>query len=114
MRVDHVFLSLHARDVDAQTAWWTTLIGRAPDRQPMPSCREWDLAPSVLFQVLDDPGQDRTAVSLRIDGLDGEISRLRGAGVEIPDPQAVDGFDSLRRTAFSDPEGNAVNLLEGS
>lgn len=114
MKVDHVFLSLNAADFAAQTDWWAKLIGRRPDREPMPSCREWDLAPSVLFQVLDDPKADRTAVSLRIDNLDAEIARLREAGIEVPDPQEVEGFDSLRWAAFPDPEGNSVNLLEGA
>ena len=114
MKVDDVFLSVNAQDFAAQAAWWAGLLGRGPDRQPMPTCREWDLAPSVRFQVLDLPQGDRTAVSLRIAGLDAEIARLREAGVDIPDPQAVGGFDSLRWTTFPDPEGNVVNLLDGS
>lgn len=113
MNVKDIFLSINARDFDAQTAWWTTLIGRDHDREPMPSCREWDLAPSVLFQVLDSPENSPTDVSLRIDSLDAEIVRLRKVGVDVPDPEKVDGFDTLRWSAFTDPEGNKVNLLEG-
>lgn len=114
MNVKNIFLSINARAFETQIAWWTTLIGRDPDREPMPSCREWDLAPSVLFQVLDSPDGDRTTVSLRIDNLDAEIARLRKAGNNLPDPQKVEGFETLRLSAFADPEDNEVNLLEGA
>ena len=114
MKVKDIFLSVNARNFDAQTAWWTTFIGRDPDRHPMPSCREWDLAPAVLFQVLVAPEDAHTAVSLRIEDMDGEIARLRKAAVDVPGPVSVDGFDTLRWSAFTDPEGNKVNLLEGT
>ncbi len=114
MNVTDIFISINARDFDAQTAWWTTLIGREPDRRPMPSCREWDLAPSVLFQVLDSPENGQTDVSLRLEDLEVENTRLRKAGVRLPDPEKVEGFESLRWSAFADPEGNKVNLLEGA
>ncbi|WP_138932856.1 VOC family protein [Roseovarius arcticus] len=113
MRVTDIFLSINARDFEAQTNWWTTLLGRGPDQSPMPNCREWELAPSVLFQVLNAPEGERAAVSLRIVGLTDEIERLRKAGIAVPDPQKVEGFDTLRWAALADPEGNDLNLLEG-
>ena len=114
MNVSDVFLSINARDFDAQVAWWTTLLGRDPDRRPMPSCREWDIARVVLFQVLDSPDDARVTVSLRIEELASEIERLRRRGLDVPDPRRIEGFDSLRLSAFADPEGNTVNLLEGA
>ncbi len=114
MKVNNIFLSINARDFDAQATWWTTLLGRGPARHPMPSCQEWDLAPSVLFQVLDAPDGERTTVSLRIVKLNAEIERLLIAGIEVPEPAKVEGFDNLRWSAFTDPEGNQVNLLEGA
>lgn len=114
MKVIDIFLSINARDFEAQTAWWATLIGRGPDRNPMPSCKEWDLAPSVRFQVLDSPANGPTTISLRIDNLAAEVGRLRKADLDVPDPQKVEGFETLRWSAFTDPEGNKVNLLEGA
>jgi len=113
MQVRTIFLSLSARNFDGQARWWADVLGRPHDREPMPTCREWDLADGVLFQVLDQPREARVDVSLRISGLDAEIARLRRAGVDIPDPVKVEGFGTLRLVQFSDPEGNRVNLLEG-
>lgn len=115
MRVETVFVSIGAKDHRAQCAWWSALIGRKPERRPMPSCCEWDLAPGVLFQVLDNPsGGAVDVVSLRIADLDAEIARLRGEGIEPPAPRKVEGFDALYWTRLRDPEGNEVNLLEGA
>lgn len=114
MQVETVFVSINARDFAAQTDWWSQLIGREPDRQPMPSCQEWDLRDGVLFQVLDDPDGQRTAVSLAVRDLPSQVRRLRGQGITLPDPQPVEGFDDLIWTAFHDPEGNSVNLLDGA
>lgn len=113
LKVDTVFVSINARNFAAQTAWWTTILDRRHDREPMPSCHEWDLAKGVLFQVLDQPDGPSTSVSLRLKKLDKEIRRLRKAGIKVPDPAPVSGFKSLRWAAFNDPEGNPINLLEG-
>lgn len=117
MRIDKVFVSISARDFDAQAQWWTRLLGRRWDREPMPSCREWDVAGSVLLQVLDDPDQSQVGtatVTLHVGDLDAEIGRLHKAGIEVPDPVPVEGFASLRYTRFNDPEGNTVGLLDGA
>lgn len=113
MKVETVFLSINARNFAAQTAWWSTFLGREHDRTPMPSCHEWDLSPGVLFQVLDNENGPHCEISLRLDGLNGELERLFKAGIEVPEPQPVEGFDSLVWSAFKDPEGNPVNLLSG-
>ncbi len=114
MQIETVFLSVNAKDFAAQTRWWTTFLGRPHDREPMPSCHEWSLRDGVLFQVLDDPEGDRTDVALRIDDLEKEIGRLRQAGISVPDPAPVDGFETLVWAQTSDPEGNPVHLLHGA
>lgn len=115
MKVSDIFVSIGVADHAAGCAWWSTLIGRAPDRRPMPSCCEWDLTDSVLLQVLDNPKQGAVdTVSLRLEELDAEIARLRGEGISIDDPEKVPGFDKLRIATFADPDGNTVNLLGGA
>ena len=115
MNIKNVFVSVHASDFSGLSDWWSNLLERKWDRQPMPSCHEWDLTESVFFQVLDDAQHSgRTTVTLKVTGLDDHVERLRGFGINIPDPVDVVGFDSLRYCQFNDPEGNEVGLLEGS
>lgn len=113
MKVRNVFLSLNARDFSSQSAWWSRVLGRGWDRQPMPSCHEWDLTESVFFQVLDSDEGGKTVVTLLVDDLDGQVARLRGLGLDIPEPTLVEGFNTLRYCRFHDPEGNEVGLLDG-
>ena len=114
MEIETAFLSIAADDFEAEGRWWTDLIGRPPDRFPVSDCKEWDLAPELLFQVRDTPGGRRTAVSLRVADLGPVLDRIRGAGIDAPDPSPVPGFDTLRMSAFEDPEGNPVALLDGA
>ena len=79
----------------------------------MPSCHEWDLREGVLFQVLDNPDEGATAISLMVTDLKDQVARLREAGIDVTDPTPVPGFDTLRLSSFRDPEGNPVSLLQG-
>ena len=115
MQINHAFLTLNARNFDDLAQWWTMLLERRWDREPMPSCREWNLAGGVLFQILDNPDvPDKVAVTLHVDDLDHHVTRLRRAMVSIPEPAEVEGFATLRYTSFYDLEGNEVGLLEGN
>lgn len=115
MKINHVFISINARDFSAQSDWWTRFIGRSWDQEPMPSCHEWNLADDVLFQVLDsEDNHGSTTVTLHVSNLDAEISRLKSVGIDVPEPVKVEGFETLRYAQLADPEGNTVGLLDGS
>lgn len=115
MRPDTIFVSVNAADFAALSDWWSKLLDREWDREPMPSCHEWDLIEDVLFQVLDKPELAGTATAtMRVADLDAEIVRLAEQGIHVPEPAKVEGFDTLRYTQFADPEGNTVGLLDGS
>lgn len=115
MDVGKVFVSVNAADFAGLSEWWATLLERRWDREPMPSCHEWDLAGCALFQVLDSPDKaGQAVVTLHVGDLNAHVERLRSAGVDVPDPASVDGFDSLMLCQFADPEGNVVSLLEGA
>lgn len=115
MDVDKVFLSVNARDFAGLSDWWSKLLDRDWDREPMPSCHEWDVAGCVLFQVLDTAdGAGTATITLHVSRLTAEVERLRRHGVDVPDPVRIEGFDDLWYCRFSDPEGNEVGLLEGA
>jgi hypothetical protein len=115
MHINRVFMTAYASDHHRLVDWWTILLGRTFDRVPVPSCREWDLTDTVLFQVIESPQQHGALnFSARISNLKEKIDALRRQGIDVPTPQRVAGFDELWWTGFKDPEGNTVNLLEGA
>lgn len=114
MGVANVFVSIGVADHTAGCAWWSTVLGRRPDRRPMPSCCEWDLTDTVLLQVLDNPRQGAVdIVSLKLDDLDVEIARLHREGLSIDHPEKVPGFDTLGIATLTDPDCSTLNLLGG-
>ncbi|WP_370159301.1 VOC family protein [Limimaricola soesokkakensis] len=114
MNVSVIYLSINAANFDAQSDWWIRLVGRHWDREPMPSCREWDLRDGVLLQVLDSPeGAGSTTVTLHVADLEAERARLAKLRIEVPQPVRIEGFETLRYAEISDPEGNQVGFLDG-
>ncbi len=115
MKVENVFVSVNAADFIGTSHCYARLLERTWDREPIPACLEWDLAGSVLFQVLDNPeGAGSATLILRIEDLDRKIEQLRVNEIDVPSPDPVEGFDTLRFCQFSDPEGITVGLLEGA
>ena len=45
MDVANIFVSIGVSDHAIGCDWWSTALGRGPDRRPMPSCCECDLPP---------------------------------------------------------------------
>lgn len=106
MQINKVFLSVNARDFSGLSEWWSKALERRWDREPMPNCREWDVAGSVLFQVLDNPKESGwTVITLHIADLDRHIERLRSIGVEVDDAVHVEGFETLRIFSFTTWKG---------
>ena len=59
-------------------------------------------------------GYGGATVTMHVANLDAEIARLAKAGIAVPEPVKIEGFDTLRYAEFTDPEGNSVGLLDGS
>lgn len=109
-----VFITRYVNSHEATVGWYTDLFGRAPDEQPMPSCREWRLCENVLFQLIEDPARSgETSTAFGVDDLDAQRNRLRQAGLTVSDPAPVEGFDTLRFAEAVDPEKVPVGLLDG-
>ncbi len=109
-----IFITRYVASHDVSLPWYERFFGRPADDRPMPSCHEWRLGEGVLFQVIEDPArQGETQFAFRVASLDGELTRLRQAGIDIPEPADVGGFSTLRYAETADPEGVATGLLDG-
>jgi predicted enzyme related to lactoylglutathione lyase len=54
--------------------------------------------------------QQAWMVNFRVRDLDAMVAQLRGAGVEVSDPEPQEGVGRFART--HDPEGNPIELWE--
>ena len=107
----NVMPSLQVEDLDATVAWYERLIGRAPDRNPMEGCFEWQLADSGGLQIYRNPGAATTAtIILGSDDVDAEVDRLRERGIDAETYDVPSG--QFRLAQLADPAGNTVILSQ--
>ncbi|MEP3332415.1 hypothetical protein [Sedimentitalea sp.] len=65
--------------------------------------------------MLDNDGNHgKATVTLHVSNLDAQITRLKNAGIDVPEPVKVEGFETLRYVEFTNPEDNTIGLLDGS
>ena len=106
-------LDVGVADLDRAEAFYTILLGREPDLRPQPDQREWFLhrGPEVDLRVTVSP---RTAgcgsISLGVDNLLAERSRLLAHWPDLPEPMEKPGIIALIR--MRDPDLNEVTLWQ--
>ena len=91
-------------------AWYTRLLGREPDLEPVPGVAEWQLTATAWLQVVTDPaGAGRSAVRFGVDDLDTISAALRDDGVTVTEPQVI--ADMVAVIDVADPDGNEVSFV---
>lgn len=111
MQPTTIFITRYVDDHAAGIDFYRTLFGREPDAAPVPDCREWELQPGVLFQVIRADHPRGVSFAFGVDDLGAERDRLTDAGVAVGEPWPVGGFDGLCYAEVMDPEGGATGLL---
>ncbi|MCG7610545.1 MULTISPECIES: VOC family protein [Mycobacterium] len=91
-------------------AWYTRLLDREPDLEPVPGVAEWQLTATAWLQVVTDPGRaGRSAVRCGVDELDTTAAWLRDNGVSVTEPQVI--ADMVAVIDVADPDGNEVSFV---
>ncbi|BBX92502.1 VOC family protein [Mycolicibacterium boenickei] len=95
---------------DEAKAWYTRLLDREPDLEPVPGVAEWQLTGTAWLQVVTDPGgAGRSAVRFGVDELDTTVAWLRNNGVSATEPQVI--ADMVAVIDVADPDGNEVSFV---
>ena len=109
MQVTNVLAVLMVDDFEVAALWYERFFGRGPDRRPMASCAEWQLAEGGGVQVFgagESPGG--STVVLGVDDVDARAGELGERGIHVDVFTTPDG--QFRLAAVSDPAGNTVML----
>jgi catechol 2,3-dioxygenase-like lactoylglutathione lyase family enzyme len=110
--IDHVLTVVPVRDIDVAREWYTRLLGREPDNNPMPGLIEWQIVPGAWMQVfLDADRAGRTRSNLAVDDLDAHTTELAGRGLTVGD--TTDATNGVRLAPITDPDGNVITLIGG-
>jgi glyoxylase I family protein len=112
MDVEHVLAVVPVRDLAVATDWYTRLLGRAPDNNPMETLVEWQVVPGGWLQVFrpaDPPAP--CSVNLAVRDLDAAVGELSAAGFEPG--EFLEASKGVRLSTLQDPDGNSVTLIGG-
>ncbi|MET0742617.1 MAG: VOC family protein [Microvirga sp.] len=110
MTIRNALAGIAVQDLDAAVAWYTRLIGRAPDDHPMPEVSEYGFPGGGWLQIFVDAGRaGHSSLTLTVDRLDDTIARLRSHGIACGEPTRSAYVDT---SALMDPDGNQVILAE--
>ncbi len=111
MEIAVLFASVPVADLTRAKAWYERLLGRPADIVPNDSEEMWRIADGAWLYVIADVGRaGRTLVTLCVPDLDEATAALEGRGISIESVETVG--TAGRRAWLSDPDGNAVALIE--
>jgi predicted enzyme related to lactoylglutathione lyase len=99
-------------DVKAALAWYERLFGRAPDALPMEGLAEWHVPSGGVVQLVAMTERaGRSLVTLDIDDLEQELAAMQARGLDAS-PLDDKTSEKVLIATTTDPEGNAITLVE--
>ncbi len=111
MQVTSVLAVLMVDDFDTAAAWYGRFFDRGPDRRPMDSCAEWQLADGGAVQVFGKgPTSGGSTVVLGVDDVDARAAELAARSIDAEVYTTPSG--SFRLATTTDPAGNTVMLSQ--
>ena len=92
-------------------SWYSGLIGREPDLEPIDAVAEWQITATAWLQLVDDPQRaGKSAVRFGVDNLDAQVAELTDAGIATGEPVIIAGV--VKIVDVADPDGNEVSFVE--
>lgn len=99
------------RDFAAGRSWYSELIGRGPDLEPIEGVAEWQIAETAWLQLMEDPARaGRSAVRIGVDDLDAQIAELSALGIGTGEVVVIAGL--VKVVDIVDPDGNEVSFVQ--
>lgn len=110
MKIQRVYAHVCCSDLERSKVWFGKLFDREPDVAPMDGLVEWYHGSSAglqLFKAAEHAGHSHMTVVVQ--DLEGERSRLKGEGLEVGEIEPADSFSLL---ILRDPDQNMIVLTQ--
>lgn len=92
-------------------AWYSRIIGREPDLEPVDGVAEWQLTATAWLQLVTDEARaGRSAVRFGVTDLAETITALVDSDVEVGEPQVIANMVAVLDVA--DLDGNEVSFVQ--
>ena len=97
-------------DYAGARSWYSRLIGRDPDLEPIDGVAEWQITATAWLQLVEDPDRaGKSAVRFGVDDLDAQIADLKDAGIATGEPVVI--ADMVKIVDIADVDGNEVSFV---
>jgi len=97
-------------DIDAAIRWYTMLLGRGPDKQPMEGLAEWKFEAGGWLQVNKSNLAGRSSITLVETDIEERLKILTKASIT---PKNVMKGQGVSVIIISDPDGNQIVFAQG-
>ena len=98
------------RDYATARSWYSRVIGRDPDLEPIDGVAEWQIAATAWLQLVEDPDPaGKSAVRFGVDDLDAQIAELNDAGIATGEPVVI--ADMVTIVDIADLDGNEISFV---
>jgi glyoxylase I family protein len=112
MPVNRVLAGIAVADVDAALPWYELLFGRPADELPMEGLAEWHVTSGGVVQLVASAERaGRSLLTLDFEDLRRELAAMRERGLDAGQVDDTTSEKVLIATT-TDPEGNAITLVE--
>ncbi len=109
MAITKAYAVVSVADLAKSRSWYTKLLGREPDLQPMAEVDEWYFGDGGIQVVQDANRAGRSMLTLLVDDLDDVTKELEARGLRLGKSASSD-FASLAQIV--DLDGNQVTFAE--
>jgi predicted enzyme related to lactoylglutathione lyase len=112
MPVNRVLAGVAVADVEAAGPWYEKLFGRPADDLPMEGLAEWHVPSGGVVQLVANAERaGRSTLTLDVEDLRDELAAMRDRGLDAG-PLDDTTSDKVLIASTTDPEGNAITLVE--
>ena len=112
MPVNRVLAGIAVAEVDAALPWYELLFGRPADELPMQGLAEWHMPSGGVVQLVASVERaGRSLLTLDFEDLERELADMRDRGLDVG-PLDDTTSDKVLIASTTDPEGNAITLVE--
>ena len=109
--VNDISAVVAAMDYARARSWYSRVLGREPDLEPVEGVAEWQLTNTAWLQLMVDPDRaGKSAVRFGVTDLAAEVKALNDAGVATGEPVVI--ADMVKVVDVADPDGNEVSFVE--
>jgi catechol 2,3-dioxygenase-like lactoylglutathione lyase family enzyme len=99
------------RDFPAARSWYSRVLGREPDLEPIDGVAEWQITATSWLQLVTDADRaGRSMVRFGVTDLAPHVGPLNEAGIATGEPVVI--ADMVVVVDVADPDGNEVSFVQ--